>query len=215
MVETIFDHYLKAYGKSFLFQCNFGSRGVSTQNDFINDICTAWSGYAFSNPTNDLKNQIIWNNGFIQVDRKIVFYREMYENGIVYVKDLYDDQNNILSISTINRVFSLHNVPFTRIQGLVNAIPAPWKRALYPLNNDPQTSFKTFYQSPRVSQLVYKALIHGIGTPPTAIKKWEREFSLTDDQWQRIFRIPFTTLRETKIQYFQFRFLHRLLGTNH
>ena len=44
---------------------------------------------------------------------------------------------------------------------------------------------------------------------------WEiRLFNFDNDNWCIIFKIPFITLRETKIQYFQFKFLHRLLATN-
>ena len=143
------------------------------------------------------------------------FTKKMYDQGIVYVKDLYDEQNNLLSLAVINRRFSIHNVPFTRIQGLINAIPSSWKRDLSLIDYNALTPFDSFHQTSFVSQWIYKTLIQSIGTSPIAIKKWEREFTFTDAQWQRIFKIPFNTLRESKIQYFQFRFLHRIIGTNH
>ena len=38
---------------------------------------------------------------------------------------------------------------------------------------------------------------------------------LYNDLWHSIFWAPFALLRETKLQYFQFRFLNRILGTNY
>lgn len=139
----------------------------------------------------------------------------MYEKGIVYVRDFYDEQNNLLSIGSIYRIFSIQNVPFTRVQGIVDSIPISWKRDDYPSDKDPQTLFQSFCKAPLVSRHVYKSLIADICTTPTAVRKWEGEFNLTPDQWKQIFKIPFNTLRSTKIQYFQFRFLHRVLATNH
>ena len=213
--KIFFDHYLKPYGKDFLFHCNFSYHDVSITNDFINDVCKAWSYYAFKNPRNDFKNQIIWNNSFIKVDKRIVFFKKMYENGIVFVKDLYDEENSLLSIGNLIQTFSLHSFPFTLIHSVIDAIPISWKGDIYPLDNDSETPFKCFCEITSVSQHVCRSLVNDISTPPTSINKWEREFNFSNDQWKSIFKIPFYTLSETKLQYFQFRFLHRLLGTNH
>lgn len=122
---------------------------------------------------NDFNNQIIWNDSFMKVD-KIVFCKKMFENGIIYVKDLYDEENNLLSIGNLNQAFSLYNLPFTGIQGIINAISVSWERDFYPFDNDPQTPFKTFCKSSFVSHYLYKSLINAICTPPTALIKWER-----------------------------------------
>lgn len=107
MWKIVSDHYLKLNSKTLLSERSFSTRDISIPNELINDICTSWSHDAFYSPLDDLKNQIIRNNSFIKVIKKIVFYRNMYENGIAYVKDLYHVQNNLLSI---DRIFSIHNV---------------------------------------------------------------------------------------------------------
>ena len=40
-------------------------------------------------------------------------------------------------------------------------------------------------------------------------------FHFTDTQWKVIFKIPICSLRDVKTRYFQFKFLHRILGTNY
>ena len=45
--------------------------------------------------------------------------------------------------------------------------------------------------------------------------KWCNEFpDISIDAWDYIFRSPWATTRETKIVFFQFKFLHRILPTN-
>lgn len=40
------------------------------------------------------------------------------------------------------------------------------------------------------------------------------EFNIDQDHWSSIFQIPFSSLRDSTLKYFQFRFLHCILGTN-
>ena len=59
----------------------------------------------------------------------------------------------------------------------------------------------------------YINLISKVVLPPKAILKWNEVFEITADEWNLIFKIPFITLSDCKIIYFQFRFLHRVVGT--
>lgn len=65
-----------------------------------------------------------------------------------------------------------------------------------------------------MSRIVYKQIVTKFYSPPTCCTKWNNSFPELMNRWQLIFRIPFISLRETKLQYFQYRFLHRILGTN-
>lgn len=68
---------------------------------------------------------------------------------------------------------------------------------------------------PSVSKHIYKSLITRVSTPPAAVAKWNLYFNITATQWEKIFQAPFRSVRDSKLQYFQFRFLHRIIGTNH
>ena len=54
---------------------------------------------------------------------------------------------------------------------------------------------------------------------PTSISKWTAHYqgfrSAESSVWPRIFKIPFKTVRDTKIQTFQFRVLHRIIPCNY
>ena len=49
---------------------------------------------------------------------------------------------------------------------------------------------------------------------PKALVKWENSFPDNTFNWNFIFTTPFVVARDAKIQYFQFRYLHRIIGTN-
>ena len=76
--KLFFDYYLDMHGKDFLFKCNFQTNDISLDNIFLMDVCKAWSSYSYRNPTNNFKNEVIWNNSSIKIDGKVLFYKFMY-----------------------------------------------------------------------------------------------------------------------------------------
>lgn len=75
------------------------------------------------------------------------------------------------------------------------------------------TRFTALLSSPAGVFTVVKLLYF---SPYTCLNKWTRydDFDLSDEQWRNIFLIPFFSFRESKVQYFQFRFIYRIIGTN-
>ena len=63
---------------------------------------------------------------------------------------------------------------------------------------------------------VYTCLNNNNNEIPTCIKKWDEILStkFTEDDWEAIFFLPFTITGDIDIRWFQFRLIHRTLGTN-
>ena len=49
---------------------------------------------------------------------------------------------------------------------------------------------------------------------PTSKEKRSEIVNLTDDGFNEIYKRPFKSTKSTKLQWFQFRINHRILGTN-
>ncbi len=58
---------------------------------FYKDICNEWFMLHSTEPVtaNEVKNEILWNNRFITIDRSPHNHGECYRNGTVYVKDIH------------------------------------------------------------------------------------------------------------------------------
>ena len=214
--KLFFDFYLSPYGKSFLFNCNFNTSDILVKNSFIKDICTAWSSYAFKTPANNFQQEIIWNNSFIKIDKKVIFYKFMYQKGVMYINDLFDEFNRPFTIEHFKFKYSINVCPFTLLRGIYASIPKTWKDRLNvtdPITFDPKP-FAIVHQIPYLSRFIYLSSVKSFVKPPVAIDKWNVSFNFDLSQWNAIFQAPFISLRESKVQYFQFRFIHRILGTN-
>lgn len=97
--KLFFDFHLKKYGKSLLFNCNYKIIDIHISNAFIYDVCHAWSLHSFIMPNSNYGEQIIWNNSFIKINNKMVFYNSMFQKGIWQVKHLFDNDNRPYCVS--------------------------------------------------------------------------------------------------------------------
>ena len=63
------------------------------------------------------------------------------------------------------------------------------------------------------TQDIYWLLLNKIiqNKEPTCIKRWEETYKINSNIWPDIFEIPFKVCRETYLQSFQYRIIHRIL----
>ena len=214
--KIFLDYYLRDFGKEFFFKCNVNKHDIPTINNlFVTDICKAWSLLSFKEPTGKFENEIIWNNSHVKVNNNIVFYQFLHFKGIDYVYNFFNNDKLPLKYKEFVEVYNLDNFPFVWYNGLVSAIPTLWKQNLnntdYSYNHN-EVLLNRLLGQKSVSQWAYGNLINEIITPPTALPKWSYHFN--NDTWSNIFSNAWFSVRDVKLHYFQFRFLHRILGTN-
>ena len=51
-------------------------------------------------------------------------------------------------------------------------------------------------------------------TLPTSALKWNTLFNINNEDWKHIYNIPYRIIKSTRLQWFQTRINHRILGTN-
>ena len=69
--KVFFDMALEHYGGKFLFDCNYKNTDVNISNEFIYEVCSAWSLFNFR-PPNHYGSQYVVNNSSIKIDKSIV-----------------------------------------------------------------------------------------------------------------------------------------------
>ena len=72
---------------------------------------------------------IIWNNKFICIDGKPVFFKTLAEKGILRIGDLISE-NNELIIKRKVRELNLTPLDLFRLVSVVNALPSEWRDLL-------------------------------------------------------------------------------------
>ena len=112
----------------FLFNCNCDVNEIRVPSLFFSQLLTWWSEFRedFASPK-DWHN-IIWNNRDIRIDGSPVFYKNFFLSGVVYLKDLLLNCNNIDSFEFAARNIEKSN--FLIWTGLRDSSPSHLKDKL-------------------------------------------------------------------------------------
>ena len=92
-------------------------------------ILTAWQKLYSKNPstTMDYLHETIWNNRFIRIDDKPVFYSSWYRKGVNKIHHLLNERGTFLWTPDFQKKYGL-SVDFLTCNGILVAITHEWKK---------------------------------------------------------------------------------------
>ena len=211
-------HYLKSVGKELVFSCNYDSKLVATIDcpPFYKTVLHAWQEIREIVPMekSDIKDEIIWNNKFITVNKTSLYYKSWHGACVTKVSDLLNGS----SFYTYEQFVEKYKIGthFLQYYSLVNAIPSTWKKRILSVATTDEMSIKDRKKellSNLTNKKAYNILISIEIKPPTSqIKILNMGISETD--LPQLYLIPFTVTSETKLSMFQYKILHNILPTN-
>ena len=105
----------------FLFHCNYDVKDIPIRSQFYTELLQWWSEFRFEFDGEKKWQNVIWNNKDIPINNKSIFYKNFFESGIIYVKDLLLKLNNIDSYNVILNIINKTN--FLVWAGLRHAVP--------------------------------------------------------------------------------------------
>ena len=137
LIKLVYYHLNTEIKNSLFWECNLHEKDTpyfAIQNQFWKDVLHAWCKVNFSNPETgeQMAGQCLWYNSNVRIANSIVFYPELYQAGLLYVKDLYY-QGAIMSCSQINELYNVQ-LSQMRYNALVSAVPCAWKKEI--MNSD-------------------------------------------------------------------------------
>ena len=75
------------------------------------------------------KEEILWNNSFVEIGGKMVFYKACVSKGILRIKDILNAHDNFLSFQDLKDTFYVCGT-FLDYGGLLAVILKDWKNAI-------------------------------------------------------------------------------------
>ena len=176
----------------------------------------------YFNPENikQIRNEFLWFNPYIIINKKTVFYKHWYIKGIKYINDIVDENGVFLTQEILERTFDL-KVNFLEYLSLPLSILGHRKQSL---RNKTIRSFEPSFiprfmlngQLKFVTHVTCKEFYWCIinfemSESPTCLETWTPMFNISDSDWPKIFTLSFKFTIESKIQAFQFAMLHRFV----
>jgi hypothetical protein len=163
--------------------------------------------------------QPLWYNNKVKIDKNPVYYKNWANKNVLYINDLLDEYNDILSYKAFCDKFNF-KPPFTVFHGLTKAVSKGYKEYLKHskcLVHPAIPEFLTLLiRQKKGSQHIYRVFIEALQPQKLKFKiKWESVIGEKNESWwSSIFLLPIKTTADTKLRWFQYRLLHRILATN-
>ena len=215
--------YLKNVGGPFIFYCDYDVKFLGLNNipAFYTDVLNTWAEDREQISDNEIciRNVILWNNKHILIDSKSVYWKEWHEVGILRIKVLLDENNRFLTLDKFLLKTGL-KAPFTKLYGLISAIPYRWKCALRPgfiINNqDMEQNNQDMDQNTAIeisaitSKKARNILIQRKFVEPLASLRLCRQ-GVESSKLSAIYMLPFKITKETKLSIFQYKIIHNIL----
>ena len=186
-------------------------------NQFWFDILLCWSKINFVKPTDtkQILNQVVWYNTLIKIGGKIVYIPEMYDVGIIYLKDLWN-QGALMSYAKFCEIFG-RVVDIMKYNSLIDAIPPEWRKITFPVDEEPewQCLYGELSQFNKWTKLAYGKLNYGTAIP-RLVWIWSRLLGHRVDKLDIINACKAINISTTIVKYrsFQYRLLHNAILLN-
>jgi len=126
-------------GGTELFKSNYDYNLLDLENHlpaFYKQIIVYWQDIETTAPKNknEVLSQPIWNNRFLTVNKKMVFFPNWYQAGIKTISDLFDScERRFLLFSYFYNRFNV-KCNFLQCYSILSSILQNWKKVLKPSN---------------------------------------------------------------------------------
>ncbi len=105
MWKTVRSSFYKTTNIHFFFSANHSPLKFTPK--FYQEMQNCWSQARIINNTNikvdTIQEQVIWNNHYITIAKQLCYWKNWAKNGIVFIKNLLDNDNLFLGYSKINK----------------------------------------------------------------------------------------------------------------
>jgi hypothetical protein len=96
--KSYFNFHLRNYGGAFLLSCNYDVNDLNLNlSGFYAELLLWWADLRRSFFDMSRVENIIWNNKEIKIDNKPVFYANYHRLGIICLRDLLFEYDNVAS----------------------------------------------------------------------------------------------------------------------
>ena len=195
----------------------------STKNLFWREVLITYSDFITTSASEDLNDILLeplWYNNKIKVDNKCIFYKRVYEKGFHTISDLLDRHGKFISYGDFTRIHSI-TIPFTVYTGLRCAITNSWPVLRNIDCNDitvgphKPKQIHIICKDRKGSRAMYDIYLSELYKKPVCEDKWVTDLNLEENlNWKDIHYATFICTKDTKLQWFNYRIINRILGTN-
>ena len=192
-------------------------------NYFWIDVLNAWCSFVSihePDTLNDVLTNTLWYNHRIRVGKKTVYYKHWANKGVNFVCDLLDEKGDFLTLENV-MVRSNIRTNFLQYGGMVKAVKHSFRNCFTGMKCNIDFPFIPFnlellLQDKKGSIRIYNIFTSTKTVQFKFISKWDTKLNvdIPISKWLVFCRLSFMCTLDTKLRWFQYRLVHRILGVN-
>jgi hypothetical protein len=189
-----------------------------TKSSFWRDVLKSWAKLVEvykMGEVNKLLQFSLWDSWYIKSNNLKHLRAELTLRGCKIVADLFDDSMNIISYNNFCEQYT--HINFLDAT-LMTSLPAQWKRLLLRETRKPEFVEPVLVQhvltKPKTCKFAYDCFVKSLPiVKPHEVKWGQKGINITDMEWKIYNALPYKCTKSTKLQAFQYKVIHRVLGT--
>ena len=193
---------------------------INSFPEFYYKLIKSWFDIKHVSNDDDISSnldQVIWNNSVINIKNKTLFHKEWIESGIIYIRDLYDDNGVFHPLEHFMSIIKRKGAVLLQYCALRKALPRKWRDAKIDLcfehNTDDNIVFNSISLKYCSSKLFRHELVKQVFVPPNCENYWVRRFPRYIFHWDKIWlSIPSCT-DEAKLITLNWKIIHNIYPT--
>ena len=212
-------YFYKTNDLNFYFSCNQATLRNLLPLKFYENVHNVWSEMCsiLTPSKNIIINQTIWCNRYVTIQNKPFLWQRWKEAGINKISDLING-DHFLSAAELSHKYNIQ-INFLEALQIKQSLPFAWRNELQSQQKYDLVDGILYYAKGEVKAIdkdraknVYLLFNNKNKEKPTCVEMWGELFpELTTQTWKDIFIRTFSISRETKMQSFQYRILHRTI----
>ena len=222
-------HILSTVSERNIFYPNLSCNYKTTENKFpkfYKNIIKFWCEISSNPPitASSILSEKVFNNNFIQIDKKVIESTFFNIKDILLVTDLFDDNGDVAPWEDFKKHHNIHDKMYFKWVQIIKSIPEGWRkiikidkgrsRAFCELS--PHITFKasTYTIDKLTSQTVYKIFISKLVKESTSQKHILKILQQDSLPWKDIYNLPRIVTIDTYTRIFQYKCLNGILYLN-
>ena len=228
--------YLNEFGENlFIFRMNMDNpknlNGIKSIPEFYQNIIKSWieiGGAQKSYPKNNIEilKQPIWGNKYIKFKGKMITHKSWINSGIVYIKDLVDNNGIICERQILEKLKNKLNW-IAELSIVKKSIPKEWLHSIqhdtdwnnYQINHhNIKLMVKHKHKEKSLLKMknkdIYNILCEKIHSDPISYIYWENILDIRPNikkKFNDSFHFIFQTLKDNKLKIFRWKLAHKIL----
>ena len=215
--DIILEYFEPMGGIEFLLRCNYDTDYLEWIPKFYKEMLDYFKSIRY---VYDGEN-IIWNNKYITVDRKSIFWKDWFEKGVIFIQDFLNINGTWMSFQEFTSKYKIRT-NFLKYLGILSSVKSAIKLINVDLSKRPFVDFQSREFKLCSGRLInlkkaksrdfYTEFLEDNLEAPTAIFKWLKDYDLNEDMFYKSLPMVQTCTKEPKLLALQFKIIHNIIN---